>query len=705
MKSNNLGFVLAAATCLALGATAAAGADSSKCTIAVPNQFNLGYDFMYKRKAEEPTLVSVTQDQNALILSVEAKQKEPITATQTTNGAGVLNDDNITVFLFPQGTTGFAYTFSANPHGARYQTSSENAAYSPEWNASAKTTADGYAVVMRIPFDIMRTGGSTSWKAQVSRTIVATNSNPVWCDNSPQDVPFDPAFAGTFDGIEVKNVAQSARPKPRLALYGLGQMQPGSNTSRLGADLSVPFTATASFLATLHPDYSNVEIDQQTIAPTAFPRQYQEVRPFFTQLGNYINPSMFNLNSPTELYTPAIPSFSQGYAVEGTQGHFNFGAFDAVGPGRSDAFASTSYGYDDAAKAFQFSAERVSVDATGSSVYGPVHDDVTYASTGYLNHRSHLFAYASAAVDSGLFVTDASQATYAEEGVGYMTPTLTAGISLQHIGPQFAPYDGYVQQPDVTGYNALAQRVWTFKPNSILQDVQAATVITRQRNSFGQTGLNQSIGQINLDFKRQLTLHLFDNLIATQTLYASPSAADLAPFDSAGALAGYRYGTATPTYVSYSAGPFYHGHTGEWSFVTTLDLAPRVHLGLEADRTWYAPSAFAVAKWGESGAPGWLEKATVDWQFSHTASLDFGVRRIMGMVMPNAFQPPNFGMPASCANAGPGTIIDCSNVSAGFHFLVGHQELYMVYGDPNLLQTKPGFILKWIQYLGADKGT
>jgi hypothetical protein len=170
-------------------------------------------------------------------------------------------------------------------------------------------------------------------------------------------------------------------------------------------------------------------------------------------------------------------------------------------------------------------------------------------------------------------------------------------------------------------------------------------------------------------------------------------------------LAGFRYGTSTPTYVMYSAGPYYHGSGGEWSFVTTLGLAPRVHFGLEADRTWYAPSPFAVAKWGESGAPAWLEKATLDWQFSHIASLDFGVRRIAGMVLPNAFQPPAFGARTSCANAAPGTIIDCTNLSAGFHVLVGHQELYMVYGDPNLLQTKRAFIVKWIQYLGAEKGT
>jgi hypothetical protein len=309
-----------AALGLVLFVSAAARAASGSCTISVPqsggnaslpaaNRLRLTYDFTYKRKAEESTVVTVTQDDRALILSVTASQKEPITATQTTNGAGVLNDDNITAYIYPQGTTGFAYTFSANPRGARYQTSSENAAYAPEWSVAAKATGAGYALVMRIPFEIMRAGGSKNWRVQISRTIVATNSNPVWCDASAQDVPFDPAFAGTFEGVGAKSVARAARPKPRLAFYGLSETQPGNDTSRIGADIAVPFTPTASFLATLHPDYSNVEVDQQTIAPTAFPRQYQEVRPFFTQLNSYVNPSMFTLILPASCIRPASRRF------------------------------------------------------------------------------------------------------------------------------------------------------------------------------------------------------------------------------------------------------------------------------------------------------------------------------------------------------------------------------------------------------------
>jgi len=36
---------------------------------------------------------------------------------------------------------------------------------------------------------------------------------------------------------------------------------------------------------------------------------------------------------------------------------------------------------------------------------------------------------------------------------------------------------------------------------------------------------------------------------------------------------------------------------------------------------------------------------------------------------------------------------------------MSHDELYVVYGDPNNLATTPSFIVKLVHYFGADKGT
>ena len=158
-----------------------------------------------------------------------------------------------------------------------------------------------------------------------------------------------------------------ARPKPRAAIYALGEAASrtiGGSTSRVGADLSVPITPTASFYSTFHPDYSNVELDQQTISPTVYQRYYSEVRPFFTQAANFYN--QFNCDvcqNIQALYTPAIPTPAQGYAVEGKQGPFGFATFDAIGDGRNDLASALDYTSSDTR--WYASLQRVSANMPG----------------------------------------------------------------------------------------------------------------------------------------------------------------------------------------------------------------------------------------------------------------------------------------------------------------------------------------------------
>jgi len=275
------------------------------------------FDFTYQRPGE-PATVYVAQDPGGIDAAFVVSQKEQLTAAQETNGAGVPNDDHVTVALWPQGSDGFAYTFSATPVGARYQTSSENSAYSPEWTAAARRTPAGYTVTIRIPFAVIRSGGSTDWKVQFERSTIAKGSVQVWEHAQGQRNAAEAVFAGTLRGVRGATAAAHAKPKPRLQVYGLGEIASGTvggDTSRTGADLALPVSATSSLLASFHPDYSNLEIDQQSIAPTAFARRYSEVRPFFTQAASNFNYTFSCTNCPTTLYTPAIPTFRQGYAT------------------------------------------------------------------------------------------------------------------------------------------------------------------------------------------------------------------------------------------------------------------------------------------------------------------------------------------------------------------------------------------------------
>jgi hypothetical protein len=535
---------------------------------------------------------------------------------------------------------------------------------------------------MRIPFDIMRSGGSKSWKAQFERTVQATNSDDVWEHQQGQRNGADVAYAGTLDGIA--SGSQAARTKPRLQFYALGEATNaanGGNTSRVGADLAIPVTATSSFLASFHPDYSNVEIDQQTIAPSAFQRFYSEVRPFFTQLSNNYNQTFSCTNCPTILYTPSIPTFREGYAYEGNAGHLSFAAFDAIGAqGRTDNAQALNYVVNDSDKIEGLSLQRVGVNLPGFT------DVTTSIYSGYEWQHTHMFVYYNGAVESGTNITDTSQARYSEYGGGHVDKNGVYGISFQRIGAQFSPADGFVQQPDVEGWNAFFNRTIHFDTKNTLQDILVSAFVNEQNDHNGHASAKFSNNQINFDFRHQLTLHIFGGYGKNETFDGQ-----YLPFNQNGLMFGYKTQTSTPTYVMYVGGPYYHGSLSSWSYITTRQLTRTLKLALEADENTYAPGGTYVAS--EPTARQWLERVSFDYQFSRYASFDVGARRIIGRDLPNAFQAPDF----ADVNAG--------NVSAAFHFLAAHNEWYVVYGNPNNLSTLPAFYVKWIRYIGAEKGT
>jgi Domain of unknown function (DUF5916) len=655
----------------------------------------LNVDFTNRRKAEEPTKVYIAQDDSYLDVAFAVTQRESPVASQETNSASVLGDDYIGMYLYPQGVQGIAYSFVANPRGARYQTSSENTAYTPQWVAVGRSTPYGYSVTLRVPLAIIRSGGSATWRAQFVRATVATNSLDVWSYNSRAANAGDPAFSGTLTGIGAGERSKAAsRPQARLQPYALSEStskENGGSTSRIGADFSLPVAPTISFLGTLHPDYSNVEIDQQTIAPTPYARQYQEIRPFFTQTANYFNQHQACLNCPMTLYTPSIPIFGQGYAIEGTEGYASFAAYDAIGEERNDAAQALNYTYENPDLSYSANLQHV------ASTQPDLSDATTTLNLGYTDNRSHLFVYANSGQDRGTNVTDATLGNYFETGVGYSDALGVAGVSIQSIGAQFNPVDGYVAQTDIHGYESFFQRTFNFAPQFALHDISATVFYSRYNDRFDLLAQTNADTQVNFDFRNLLTVHVYQNAIGVRTFDG-----EFLPFDGNGATLGYRMNTSTPSYVDYSAGEYYHGALDAWTYVTTLQLLRGVHLSLETDESRYETS------WpGEQSTNQWLERAAIDWQFSRDASFDIGVRRIIGANLPNSFEPISYGNTSICFYNpyNPGCFVNAGNVTAAFHFLAARNEFYIVYGNANNLSTEPALFLKWIRYIGAEKGT
>jgi hypothetical protein len=646
----------------------------------------LPWDVQHQKSASEPATAHIATDGTDIYVRFDVKQREALLAQQRTNDVGDGTDDEVWVDFWPNGNSGFYYQFAANSNGTRWQYSSENTAYSPTWTSFGAASGNDFVVTMKIPIKVMRgSGGGSQWKVQFVRIIRSTGERQIWTYGAAQTNGDDVTFAGVMTGMAP---AVASRAKPRIALYGLGaagSSKAGLTTSRMGGDFSVPVTATSSIYGTIHPDFSNVEVDQQSISPTAYQRSFNEVRPFFTQGANfYDNFSCDACPFVAQLYTPAIPTPRDGYAFEGKQGNFSFAGFDAVGDHRNDGAANVAWRSSD--NHWRISAQSVAANLPGVTD----HVDTTGISWTDTTHLSAYFDYGS---DGGTNVLAGNRAQRYDGGAYYHTNTFGFAASARRVGQYYEPVDGFVQHADIAGYALYENKVWLFDKKSWLNSIQFGSFIDRYHNDAG--ALNQTDNNLFLDV---LTQGRIDVNLNTGSSYLLLGSGVFTPISQNGVAVTWHSGTfndpgsngfhgssATPTSISYNTGRFGPGRVDTWFRSSTMRVGSRGTLSLEADDT---------RGYEDGGATNvqWLERASYAYATGANSSLAFGVRRIIGT-------PPVVDIRSLPGYTG------AWNLSFAFHHRTPHDELYFAYGDASQLSTLPQFVVKLIHYFGAEKGT
>lgn len=656
----------------------------------------LKWDVGHARPADDATAVHVTTDGKFLYVRFDAQQRGPLMAAQHSddtvaggsniNGGIAWTDDAVWVDLWPTGPAGFQYQFESNPNGAHNEASSENTAFAPDWQSHGAATAGGYAVTMAIPLAVIHGAHPGTWRAQFVRYVRSTGALDVWSYDSAQTNPDDPARAGK---LTIPLVAKPPLPKPRVGMYALGEIASapaGGSTSRVGADFSIPVAQTAALFGTFHPDYSNVEIDQQTISPSVYPRVYTEVRPFFTQAAPYYN--NFNCNVcngfRTILYTPAIPTPSQGYAFEGREGSFGLAAFDAIGDGRNDAAAALDYTSDD--NRWNASLQQVIANVTGTR------DVADEGGVSWFNGK-YLSAYANYATDRGTNVLNPAEGNWLDTGGGFASQQYALFGSFRDVGSEFNPIDGFNSHPGIIGYGLYGARVWTFSQNDFLSSMGVSGFLDRyQGRAYGQA---QSDNQVLVDL---LTKGTIDLQVYSGSNYWRFGSALTPISQSAGFSITYHSGmqnnlnnfpthgsSATPTSIQWYTGNYgTGGRLDTWFRYSTIRVGNRGSLTLTLDDT---------AQYFHFGTANiqWFDGIAYAYQVSSNSSFAIGVRHVIGY-------PPQPNGGGNCEGA-------CSNLSVAYHLRLRMNELYVAYGNPNTLTTVPQMIFKMIFYAGGQKGT
>lgn len=615
----------------------------------------IAYDFTQHNVASDHTTVQVGTDGKYLYLHFQADQHEAITANNRTNGVGG-SDDMVGVVLWPDGANGIQYFFTSTPIGTRTQTSSENQDYAPTWDATAMRTASGYVVQMKIPLSAIHSTGSSQWRVQFVRFIAGTNQFLEWSHATGQSSPFQVQYAGLLTGLIGSRTVQA----PRIQPYGLFGNRRNAG-AHFGLDFSVPFLGTSAVYGTVHPDYSDIERDQASIAPSEYARKFQEVRPFFTQAAGYYNPS-----GNTDLYTPIIPTPEEGLAVEGSRSLYQYAAFVTQGAGdrRDDAWVAS---YHEPSARFTFSTQHVGVDLPGFV------DNVQSTTAAYDNLKN-FSAYATYALDRGTNVTNNALGNEEQTGVRLYSPTAYAAVNLLSQGALYAPADGYVGATDIAGYNAVASKQWNYAPASVVTKASIYAYLDRYHGKYAG-----GLDQVDQSLSASLTIrNRYTAGISSGSSYGFFG--QLMPFNQNSFWIQY-YDTqkGNGVFASASEGAWLNGYLRSDSISVSRYFSKRLFVSAEDDLTRFA---------GTTDADGNLLRLSGNYAITPDSSLSISWRRIGGISPPPQYPEPT------------GT-----NFSFAFSARSRWSHYYFVYGDPSAPTTTGSFAFKIVRFIGSEEGT
>ncbi len=658
-------------------------------------------DITTRRPAPLSTTAYLLYDNTNVYVAFKANQDGvPIRASQTTNNIGFGQDDAVGVGIDTSGAGSNVYFFEATPRGVRYQQSAESTRYAPTWEAKTAVNGSSWNALLIIPLKDLRAAGGVNrtWRFNFIRIVAGVGEHYTWAydgvmqDAQPPTYPFftDARFWPALTNLDLPKTA--AKPPPRAEIYGLSSVgqdrnifQQANNTfapqpvRNYGVDFVVPFTGTMALVGTLDPDFSNVEVDQQTIAPQEFPRNLTEYRPFFAQGANFLNPNIHlsagsQVSAPNQVfYSPSIGTFDRGFKVEGTYGNQGLGVLQLRGlTGDNQALDDQAFGYQHALsdRTFLYWIDGVLAH----------HADVGNDSTEEFgvegrNLSSGLVWIYDQTLEQSAFVANPDQ-TFAYtrvEALDVHKPNYEVLADYSDISPNYGPLDGFTNYADARGPVYVADFT-TSSPG--LKSWNGFATVDRFLTRTGQVKAADFFA--TTDFTTRDLVHI--------TLQQQTSSLDdptltggiNEPFHTSQITLGYRDGTPTPFDASFSEGPFSNYYLQQFNISSTSPLGP--HFNLQAVYAGAHQRSDAIGVNGQI-----LRSLGIGESFGPETSVTFALRSINGT---GGFATPGL------------------NFAAGFHarFQSG-SELFLNWGSPNATATLNRFITKFVWRIGGGAGT
>lgn len=522
-------------------------------------------DFTTRRSTDPSfeTTARIVLEGGTIVVTFRAHQTSRITANQTVNDIGFGLDDFIEVAFDTNSDGNRIYSFAVNPRCVRYSRSSENSRYRPSWQSECTIGIAEWHGTLRIPISIMRLGSSLKqqWRINILRHIASEGDDLTWAFEPQMSSPNDP---NAWPHVSIQLPARRTL-LPTYRIYGLytaGKSaetfpQPnGSTVARsgrtLGLDLSQPISPTFNLVATLNPDFSNVEHDQETIFPQEFPRQLVEYRPFFSEGATFVDPAprLFLESPPDRLfYSPNIGSFRSGIKAEGTIGRSSLGVLDI----QRNSMNDFAYGV-----SFSNPAQTMRLFADGVvAQHSQIRDATSELGFTLQDHHSGLIGSAWLAHETGSMVSDPSRAQNLFLLGGIYTATFQLEAGYRDVGPEYSPIDGFTAINDIKG--PILYGYYEHDSSSLLKTIDLYLLCDRYVNTLGVA--NESDFQIQAQV---ITSKLFSVAVGSSTSVLTTYQSAFPHYLGAQAnwyngtyiTVGHKLNTTSAIKASYSVGVF-----------------------------------------------------------------------------------------------------------------------------------------------------
>ncbi len=251
--------------------------------------------------ATQPTAAYLSYDADHLYVGFVCVQPRADIRARLQKREDLGSDDMVGIYIDTFHDRQRAYFFFSSPLGIQADgiindTSGEDFSFDTQWRSQGRLTGDGYAVLIAVPFKVLRfpaRDGAQDWGVSLVRDIRSNDETDFWPGSTERVNGFVAQFA-TAGGIAGVSPGRNVQLIPYGTFTGARLFDDATaryarrNEGRAGLDVKLVPRDAVTLDFTINPDFSQVESDEpQVTVNQRFEVFFPEKRPFFLENADY----------------------------------------------------------------------------------------------------------------------------------------------------------------------------------------------------------------------------------------------------------------------------------------------------------------------------------------------------------------------------------------------------------------------------------